>query len=76
MTDAKFMEKVKQPHFKTIIISDLHLGRESAKAKEVSNFLKQYSCKRLILNSDIIDGWQLKKYGAWKKKNTFFLELC
>ena len=66
------MEKVKQPHFKTIIISDLHLGTESSKAKEVSNFLKQYSCKRLILNGDIIDGWQLKKYGAWKKKHTSF----
>ncbi len=60
--------------YQTIIISDLHLGTEGAKAKEVTRFLKQNTCKRLILNGDIIDGWQLKKYGSWKKKHTAFFK--
>jgi len=59
-------------HFRTIIISDLHLGSNGSKAEEVTNFLKSYSCKRLILNGDIIDAWQLKKYGVWKRKHTMF----
>lgn len=59
-------------HFKTIVISDVHLGTKGSKAKEASRFLKQYSCENLILNGDIIDGWQLKKSGAWKRKHTRF----
>jgi UDP-2,3-diacylglucosamine pyrophosphatase LpxH len=60
-------------HFKTIVISDLHLGTNGSKAKELVRFLKMHSCEKLILNGDIIDGWQLKKYGVWKKKHTKFI---
>ena len=61
-----------RPTYKTIVISDLHLGSKGAKAKEVNEFLKSNSCHQLILNGDIIDGWQLKKGGSWKKKHTGF----
>ncbi len=60
-------------HYKTIVISDVHLGTSGSKAKEVVHFLKLHSCEKLILNGDIIDGWQLKKYGVWKKKHTRFI---
>lgn len=59
-------------HFKTIIVSDIHLGTKGSKAKEVTRFLKEFSCENLILNGDIIDGWQLKKSGSWKRKHTRF----
>jgi UDP-2,3-diacylglucosamine pyrophosphatase LpxH len=61
-------------HFKTLVISDVHLGTSGSKAKELTNFLKQHSCDKLILNGDIIDGWQLKRYGTWKKKHTRFFK--
>lgn len=48
------------------------MGTKGSKAKEVSRFLKQYTCENLILNGDIIDGWQLKKSGSWKRKHTRF----
>lgn len=67
------MKTVKQ--YKTIIISDLHLGSDGSKAKEVTAFLKSVTCETLILNGDIIDGWQLKKGGAWKKKHTAFFRV-
>ncbi len=57
---------------KTIVISDVHLGTKGSKAKELVRFLKQYTCENLILNGDIIDGWQLKKSGKWKRKHTRF----
>jgi UDP-2,3-diacylglucosamine pyrophosphatase LpxH len=60
--------------YKTIVISDLHLGVKSSKAKEVVYFLKHNPCERLILNGDIIDGWQLKKSGKWKKKHSRFFK--
>lgn len=48
----------------------MHLGTKGSKAKEVVRFLKQFRCENLILNGDIIDGWQLKKSGSWKRKHT------
>ena len=54
------------------MISDVHLGTKGSKAKEVARFLKLYRCENLILNGDIIDGWQLKKSGSWKRKHTRF----
>ena len=60
-------------HFRTIVISDVHLGTSGSKAKELVSFLKHHSCEKLILNGDIIDGWQLKKYGVWKRKHTKFI---
>ncbi|MCB0429548.1 MAG: UDP-2,3-diacylglucosamine diphosphatase [Flavobacteriales bacterium] len=62
-------------YYKTIVISDLHLGIRSSKAKEVVKFLKNHACDKLILNGDIIDGWQLRKSGAWKQKHTRFFKL-
>ncbi|MBC3785479.1 UDP-2,3-diacylglucosamine diphosphatase [Spirosoma utsteinense] len=60
--------------FRTIVLSDIHLGTTGSKAKEVTEFLQNYSCQKLILNGDIIDGWQLKQYGTWKKKHTAFFK--
>jgi UDP-2,3-diacylglucosamine pyrophosphatase LpxH len=61
-------------HYRTIVISDVHLGTSGSKAKEVTQFLKSSRCDRLILNGDIIDGWQLKKYGRWQKRHTKFFK--
>lgn len=61
-----------KPHYKTIILSDIHLGIRNSRVKEVTEFLSAHRCDTLILNGDIIDGWQLKKSGEWKKKHTLF----
>lgn len=61
-------------HYKTIVLSDIHLGTSGSKAREVCQFLKHNTCDTLILNGDIIDGWQLKKYGKWKKHHTRFFK--
>lgn len=48
-------------HYRTIIISDVHLGTPDAKHQEVFDFIKKNSCDNLILNWDIID-WRYLKY--------------
>lgn len=48
-------------HYRTLVLSDIHLGTSHSKTEEVSHFLSHVDCDRLILNSDIIDGWHLKK---------------
>jgi len=59
--------------YKTIFISDLHLGTENSKVKEVMHFLRNTRCERLVLNGDIIDGWQLKRGSLWTSEHTKFL---
>ena len=62
-------------HYKTIVLSDLHLGISNAHPREVIHFLRKHTCDTLILNGDIIDGWQLARSGKWKKKHTAFFRL-
>ncbi len=64
-----------KPHYKTIILSDIHLGIHDSHVREAVHFLRKHSCDKLILNGDIIDGWQLRKSGKWKKKHTAFFRL-
>lgn len=61
-------------HYRTIVLSDIHLGIKASKAKEVVHFLKHHKCETLILNGDIIDGWQLRKSGKWKKQHSNFFK--
>jgi UDP-2,3-diacylglucosamine pyrophosphatase LpxH len=44
------------------VISDVHLGTYGCHAKELTNYLKSISPNILILNGDIIDGWQFNKH--------------
>lgn len=62
-------------HHKTIVISDVHLGASGSKTKQLVRFLKQNTCETLILNGDIIDGWQLQRSGKWKRKHTRFIKV-
>jgi UDP-2,3-diacylglucosamine pyrophosphatase LpxH len=68
-------EPVKQTKYRTIVLSDIHLGSKHSRVHEVLAFLSAFSCKRLILNGDIIDGWQLKKTQKyWSDSNTQFIK--
>lgn len=44
-----------------VVISDLHLGTYGCHATEIVNYLKSITPQILILNGDIIDGWQFSK---------------
>ena len=43
------------------VISDVHLGTYGCRAKELLNYLRSIQPSILILNGDIIDGWQFNK---------------
>ena len=44
-----------------VVISDVHLGTYGCRAKELVAYLKSITPNILILNGDIIDGWQFSK---------------
>lgn len=57
--------------YKTICISDLHLGTIDTKADLLNNFLKHHTCENLFLIGDIIDGWKIKQNKfKWKQSHT------
>jgi UDP-2,3-diacylglucosamine pyrophosphatase LpxH len=62
--------------YKTIVMSDVHLGSKWAKAKYATRFLKNNSCETLILDGDIIDGWAMMrgKKAKWKRSHTNFVK--
>ncbi len=60
---------------RTVIISDVHLGTPDSKVREVNHFLRHVRCEKLILNGDIIDGWQLRRGGSWTKAHTRFVRI-
>jgi UDP-2,3-diacylglucosamine pyrophosphatase LpxH len=48
-------------HYRTIVISDLHLGSRGCKYKLLNNFLKHNSSDYLYLNGDVIDAWKIQQ---------------
>jgi len=51
--------------YKTVWISDTHLGSKGARAADLARFLKQVRCEKLYLVGDIIDCWRLKSRWYW-----------
>ena len=45
-----------------VVVSDIHLGTYACRAKEFLAYLKSIAPRLLILNGDIIDGWQFSKH--------------
>jgi UDP-2,3-diacylglucosamine pyrophosphatase LpxH len=58
---------VERKTYKTLVLSDLHLGTRFSKVEQVCDFLSKIDCDRLIFNGDTVDGWQLSKndYQYW-----------
>jgi UDP-2,3-diacylglucosamine pyrophosphatase LpxH len=51
--------------FRTIWISDVHLGTRGCNAEMLIDFLDHVDSETLYLVGDIIDGWRLKKKFYW-----------
>ncbi|AXH10971.1 UDP-2,3-diacylglucosamine hydrolase [Malaciobacter halophilus] len=56
--------------YKSIFISDIHLGTRFSKAKKLLHFLKNNDSENLILVGDIIDGWAIKRKFVWPQTHS------
>ena len=57
--------------YRSIFISDVHLGTKDCKAEALNNFLKHNTCETLYLVGDIIDGWKVSQNRwRWKQSHT------
>jgi UDP-2,3-diacylglucosamine pyrophosphatase LpxH len=57
-------------NYRSIFISDIHLGSKGCKADELCDFLKNNSSEYLYLVGDIIDGWRLSRKFYWPQSHT------
>lgn len=51
--------------YRTVFISDIHLGTPGCQAEALLDFLKHHPSDTLYLVGDIIDGWQLRRKWFW-----------
>jgi UDP-2,3-diacylglucosamine pyrophosphatase LpxH len=51
--------------YRTVWISDIHLGTSGCNAELLLDFLQSIKCDTLYLVGDIVDGWRLRKGWYW-----------
>ena len=57
--------------YRSIFVSDVHLGTKDCQADRLNNFLKHNSCDTLYLVGDIIDAWRIQQNRwRWKQSHT------
>jgi UDP-2,3-diacylglucosamine pyrophosphatase LpxH len=56
-------------HFRTIWISDVHLGTRGCKAEFLLDFLRHTESDYLYLVGDIVDGWRLRRSWYWAQSH-------
>ena len=72
------MSKDKKKRYRSIFISDVHLGTRHSNAEKLLEFLKSTEAERYYLIGDIIDGWMMRKKVYWPQTHNnvvqFFLK--
>jgi UDP-2,3-diacylglucosamine pyrophosphatase LpxH len=52
-------------HFRTLFLSDFHLGCRASRADLILDFLQHHDADTYYLVGDIVDGWRLKRHWYW-----------
>ncbi len=53
------------PHYRTLWLSDIHLGTRACQAEALLDFLSKNTAETFYLVGDIFDGWALQKRWHW-----------
>jgi UDP-2,3-diacylglucosamine pyrophosphatase LpxH len=59
------IHRLRPLRYRTIWLSDIHLGYRGCKAEFLLDFLRSTECENLYLVGDIIDVWSLKRRGLY-----------
>lgn len=60
--------------FRTVFISDIHLGMRNAQADALLDFLKTVECECLYLVGDIVDFWKVRRGPHWPQSHNDVLQ--
>ncbi|MGC9351943.1 MAG: UDP-2,3-diacylglucosamine diphosphatase, partial [Sulfurovum sp.] len=56
--------------YRSIFVSDIHLGTKFAQAEAFLDFMKSTESENLYMVGDIIDGWALRRKFRWKQAHS------
>ena len=56
--------------YRSIFVSDIHLGTKFSQADAFLEFMKHYESENLYMVGDIIDGWALKRKFRWNQAHS------
>jgi UDP-2,3-diacylglucosamine pyrophosphatase LpxH len=62
------------PAYRTLFISDIHLGTKACQADAVLDFLKVHDAETIYLVGDIIDFWRVKRGPSWPQSHNDVLQ--
>ena len=51
--------------YRSLFLSDLHLGTRWCRSEELLDFLGSVRCGHLYLVGDVVDGWKLRRHPCW-----------
>jgi len=60
--------------YRTVFLSDVHLGSAASRADDAAEFLKHIDCSTLYLVGDIIDMWRLRSRWYWPESHNRFVK--
>jgi len=66
--EYKTVDPPAKTHYRTIFLSDIHLGTRGCRADTLLEFLTTHTCDQLYLVGDIIDGWRFKTVSIGHKR--------
>ncbi|WP_053980247.1 UDP-2,3-diacylglucosamine diphosphatase [Marinagarivorans algicola] len=58
--------KPSKAQWRSVFISDVHLGTKNCKASALNQFLKHHPTQNLYMVGDILDGWKMRDGVYWK----------
>lgn len=66
MSREDYRKKESEQHtYRSVFISDTHLGTKAARVDLLLDFLKTVRCDELYLVGDIVDGWAIQRRWYW-----------
>ena len=67
-------EESPERRFRTLFISDVHLGARGSQADRLLDFLRAHDADTIYLVGDIVDGWALKSSWYWPQSHNDFVQ--
>ena len=65
MGSDSLSEESPERRFRTLFISDVHLGARGSQAEQLLDFLKTHDADTIYVVGDLVDNWALRKTWHW-----------
>lgn len=72
--DMSAITQPEPPRYRTLFLSDIHLGTRGCQAEMLLQFLDRHDAAKIYLVGDIFDGWRLRRGWHWPQMHNNVIE--